>query len=409
MRPSARHLALLLALIAPGAAHGVVRRMFITSVTGNARLGDWPDAGAATGVDAGDAICVARAAAGGLANPAGFRAWLSSSTTDAYCHIHGLTGQIATNCGQPSLPAAAGPWRRSDGLPFGADIVHLLSPDQEVLLPPNQDEFGVEVHDASWTATFPDGSYFAPSCNNWTSAIAAQSPMVGNSESTAVGWASGGSAGSCADLVHLLCLESGVGDPLPRFANWGRLAFLTSAAGSGNLHSWAQAGGQNGLAAGDAICRNLATTASLPNPTSFKAWLSTNTVDARDRFAHDGPWMRLDRARIAADLADLTDGFLHTALNLTETGIYMANFNVWTGTDASGLAVVDRCSEWTSGSAGVDGGSGVANFAGLAWTFSLPTGCDLLASHLYCLQDLPLIFGDGFESAGTAVWSVVVP
>ncbi len=29
--------------------------------------------------------------------------------------------------------------------------------------------------------------------------------------------------------------------------------------------------------------------------------------------------------------------------------------------------------------------------------------------YLYCLQDLPLLFHDGFESAGTQAWTLTVP
>ena len=34
-------------------------------------------------------------------------AWLSDSSDDAWCRIHGLDGKRADNCGQPVLPANA--------------------------------------------------------------------------------------------------------------------------------------------------------------------------------------------------------------------------------------------------------------------------------------------------------------
>src|SRR6188768_570424 len=115
MRAYGKLLPLLFVLGSAGAAHAVVRRMFVTSVSGTGDLGSWPAAGIATGLAAGDAICQARASAASLPNPSGYRAWLSDSTDDAYCRIHMLTGKLSANCGQPTLPASAGPWRRTDG------------------------------------------------------------------------------------------------------------------------------------------------------------------------------------------------------------------------------------------------------------------------------------------------------
>ncbi|HEX7318727.1 MAG TPA: hypothetical protein VF399_00005, partial [bacterium] len=50
-------------------------------------------------------------------------------TDDAYCRVHNLTGKKSANCGQPALPASAGPWVRMDGFPFGGPIDNILSPN----------------------------------------------------------------------------------------------------------------------------------------------------------------------------------------------------------------------------------------------------------------------------------------
>ena len=68
-----------------------------------------------------------------------------------------------------------------------------------------------------------------------------------------------------------------------------------------------------------------------------------------------------------------------------------------------------RCEDWTSASTDHTGRGGAANAADTAWTTAFTSNCDFDSSHLYCLQDLPLLFGDGFESGSTAVWSVVAP
>ena len=113
---------------ASGGSAAGERVVFVTSVTGTGDLGSWPDAGMATGTAAGDAICQARATAAGLANPSNFVAWLSDSSDDAYCRLHNLSGKKVTNCGQSTLPVAAGPWLHPNGIPFGEPIDQLLSP-----------------------------------------------------------------------------------------------------------------------------------------------------------------------------------------------------------------------------------------------------------------------------------------
>jgi len=56
------------------------KRIFVTSVKGNGDLSSWPDAGGRTGIEAGDAICSARADAAGLSGT--FAAWLSDTDND---------------------------------------------------------------------------------------------------------------------------------------------------------------------------------------------------------------------------------------------------------------------------------------------------------------------------------------
>jgi len=52
------------------------RVAFVTSVTGTADLGSWPEAGSAVGAAAGNAICRTLAADAGLQNAGTFIAWL---------------------------------------------------------------------------------------------------------------------------------------------------------------------------------------------------------------------------------------------------------------------------------------------------------------------------------------------
>lgn len=399
------HLLLSALLASPLAA--VTRQMFLTSVSGTGNLSSWPDAGGFTGLDAADAICQARASAASLANAAAYRAWISDSIDDAYCRMHNLGGKRATNCGQPTLPAAAGPWWRTDGKPFGAGLPDLLAPLEQVLYPPSVTEFGVDLQiGAAWTATGLQGVAGPATCLDWTSAASPDPVYDGSANLTSGGWTASGSSNCSSSIRRIYCFETGPGDPLPVFPAWGRLAFATSAEGTGDLNSWPAAAGATGLAAGDAICRNLASAAGLRDSTAFKAWLSTDSANAIGRFQHDGPWMRLDGIVIAQSRQDLTDGDLESPLNRTETGLYLGGVGIWTGTLANGTVASASCTNWSSTSG--TGELGTGNSVLGAWTAGGGMSCGFAYAYLYCLQDLPLVFHDGFESAGTRAWTVVV-
>ena len=149
-------------------------QVFATSVTGSGDLSTWADANGATGIDAGDQICQARALAASLPEPANFVAWLSDSNDDAYCRINGLTGERDNNCGQAQLPVNAGPWLRTDGQPFAESIELALAPENISFLPPRFDEFGNELFESSnesfvRTGTDSSGRGTTNNCSDWSS------------------------------------------------------------------------------------------------------------------------------------------------------------------------------------------------------------------------------------------------
>ena len=266
-----------------------------------------------------------------------------------------------------TLPAAAGPWWRTDGKPFGAGLPDLVAPLEQVLNPPSVNEFGVDLQvGAAWTATGLQGGAGPATCVDWTSAASPDPVYDGSAYLTSGSWTFNGSASCSSTVRRLYCFETGLGDPLPAFPTWGRLAFATSAEGAGDLNSWPAAAGATGLAAGDAICRNLASAAGLRDSTAFKAWLSTDGTNAIGRFQHDGPWMRLDGIVIAQSRLDLTDGDLESPLNRTETGLYLGNVGIWTGTLANGTVASASCTNWSSTSG--TGEIGLANSVLIGWT-----------------------------------------
>lgn len=369
-----------------------VRRAFVTSSTHTGNLG---------GLAGADAICQQRASEALLPNAGGYVAYISDSTTDAYCHVHGLIGKRASNCGQATLPADVGPWVRTDGFPFAARIDEALAPTGHVYAPPCHDELGdpVGIWVQYWTSTVDTGEVhptFSAPCSDWTSEDG--SAGSGLSWSTTTSFSYGGSM-ACSTARPLLCLEAGFAVPLPPHRSGGAQVFLTAAPSTGAL---------GGLPGADAKCVAAATAAGLPAPWSFVAWLSDSGSDARDRLTYDGPWVRLDGVLVASGKSDLVDGTLHAPINLTETGAWLGYYGVWTGTQSGGTYLGTDCEGWTSSAAATQGRYGAANRANPNWTSNATLACDY-GGRLYCFSNFPaIVFVDDFESSGTLAWSATV-
>jgi hypothetical protein len=415
--------AVLLGLVAATPAGAVTRRAFVTSVSGTGDLGSWPDAGSATGLAAGNAICRARAALAGLPNANTYRAWLSTDSTDAFCHVRGQSGEKSSACTGTAL--GAGPWYLVNGISHYTGSLNELAgsisqgpPPGKIIRPVLWDEFGNDLPEdidlrRYWTGTDYTGRQFNNGnfhCSGWTSTSG--SAAIGDGLGTANTWTQGGFAPACSSQQRLLCLEPGDSEPASLHWSPGNLVFITSISGTGNLSSWPQAGGASGLAAGDAICKSAAAAGGLPDPASFVAWLSTATTDARDRVTANGPFKRIDAYTVAGSEADLTDGSLDTSIHVYENGTYMLGTpEIATGTVADGTASGIDCVGWTSADPSDDHTGGRANFAGLPeWTeFSNSVGCNG-SRHLYCISNRATLFWDGFEYTGTlSRWSGAAP
>ena len=323
-------------------------KVFVTSVSGTGNLSTWSDAGGQTGLAAGDAICGARAEAAGLTG--NFVAWLSDDSDDAYCRVHNLTGKKSNNCGLSALPVTAGPWLRMDGFPFSETIDILTSFNSFNITPVLYDENNQKKYTSYFTGTSYNGIQRTENCDNWTIASGALGGF-GRSTDTKSGW-SYVAFNTCAINQSLFCIQTDQGEALPDYKIQGKKAFVTSEVGNGNLGSWQDAvnAGQSsgGIAAGDAICKARASAAGLTNSNSFKAWLSDSSINAKDRFTSDGPWVRVDGVKVANNLADLIDGEIFTSITLTENGNYRSGTRSFTGTNASGLNTTMNCSNWSS-------------------------------------------------------------
>jgi len=144
------------------------------------------------------------------------------------------------------------------------------------------------------------------------------------------------------------------------------------------------AGDLGGIVGADQICNNLAQNAGLPG--TYIAWLSTSTVNARDRLNSNGPYRLVIGTIIADDLQDLLDGFLDAPINIDENGtLILGNQEVWTGTLADGSAALGRCSDWTANSNSVFGTAGNATSTAQSWTVFVNLNCSMF-NRLYCFQ-----------------------
>jgi hypothetical protein len=390
----------LLACSAAQAFDSNLRYAFVTSTSGSGDLQSWGvDAGSNTGLNAADAICQARAGFGGLPQPDQFIAWMSDDSDDAYCRIHGLHGQRATNCGfLPNLPSGAGPWWRVDGVPF-ADTATQAFDYLHVLRTLDIDEFNhVSSALRTYTASYGSGDLypFTGTCQNWQSTSG--NTLSGLLNATGGAW-SGGFFQDCVGPRALYCLQKGNAAPLPLGWHRGRAAFVSATAPTGNFGANAFANGAVGPAAADEICRHDANAYGLPRPTTYRAWISAPGVPASSRFQNNGPWYRTDGVLVASTLAQMQTAGLEQPINriLTAGEPYLGSIGIWTGTLTNSTPAPETCVAWTSALPTDSGSTGTADFRDTPWTdTNEPTNC--AQTHpVYCLADNDTVFAHNFE------------
>jgi|GEM_PF-2868827 len=192
---------------------------------------------------------------------------------------------------------------------------------------------------------------------------------------------------ACKDysmMKNQLYVYADCGDPVKR-------VFATSQLWKGNL------GGLNGA---DAKCQAAADNAGLGG--TWKAWLSTSTVDAKDRIT-DGMYVRAREVRvwggcwcssiIASNKAQLLDGGLDNSISRTEFGVAVSG-TVNTCTDSDGTAstgaFMNYCSDWTSGSSSSCIIYGRSSSTDHTWS-GFPNSCSPTyrcgtSRHVYCFE-----------------------
>lgn len=143
-----------------------------------------------------------------------------------------------------------------------------------------------------------------------------------------------------------------------------------------------------GVGGGDTICATLAANAGLSG--TYKAWLSTSTVNAISRLAGASGWVRTDGKPVVNSLADLAQGRLLYPPRLDELGNDLgADPIVMTGTATDGTVMntfgsYTTCSDYTStGSLSDMLSTGYASASSNMFTAASSMGCSSKA-RLYC-------------------------
>ena len=152
---------------------------------------------------------------------------------------------------------------------------------------------------------------------------------------------------------------------------------MTSTSSNGDL------GGQAGA---DADCASLAAAADLP-PGTYKAWLSTSTINAVAKLGSARGFIRPDGQPFADQVSDIAGGSILNPLNLDESGGDVGRQNVWTGTnDAGTVNGSTTCGDWTIGSGSSFGEMGLSTGGAGAWSDDATETACLASAHFYCFD-----------------------
>ncbi|MCX6707216.1 MAG: MopE-related protein [Candidatus Woesearchaeota archaeon] len=162
-----------------------------------------------------------------------------------------------------------------------------------------------------------------------------------------------------------------------------KYVFITSGTWKGGLAGTAN----GGITDGDADCQAEADAVPKLSGKRFVAWLSTTSVDAKDR-VNDTEYRLVDNVTVVAfNKIDLTDGSINHQINKYANGdIVSGQKEVWTGTTKSGTTAAKTCGGWNKGSSSTEGATGISSAIDNKWTNYVSTRkCDN-NYRLYCFE-----------------------
>jgi hypothetical protein len=200
-------------------------------------------------------------------------------------------------------------------------------------------------------------------------ASATSSPAANLSNFT--GWSGGGCSGAGTCVVTITAATT----VTATFTLQPNIAFVTSTSHTGNL---------GGIAGADAVCQARASAAGLPG--TYRAWLSTSTANAIDRFTGASGWIRVDGKPFVNTATDLANQRLFTPLRITETGADVGSSTAHTATNSNGTrhASSSTCNNYTTALPSDSLIGGVTDVQGSLWTVFSFANC-ATQSRLYCL------------------------
>jgi hypothetical protein len=170
--------------------------------------------------------------------------------------------------------------------------------------------------------------------------------------------------------------DGGTGDGAPDVpGDRANVAFMTSTTTNGAF---------GGIAQADLACRNAAA-GKLPG--TFIALLSTTTTLARDRLAGSSGWIRTDGSPFTTTPTEwFTNHVQFAPLDLDESGKSIATTeHAWTATQTDGGNGLFDCSDWTNGTAGMNGVTGDPRSAYGSFTEGALLACNT-QQHFYCFE-----------------------
>jgi hypothetical protein len=162
-----------------------------------------------------------------------------------------------------------------------------------------------------------------------------------------------------------------------------------------------------GLAGADTKCSTRATSAGLTG--TWRAWLSTSTVNASSRLTGARGFVRADGQPFADQVSDIVAGRILNPLTIDETGNDRGRQDVWTGTDNNGTleTPIETCGDW--GSTGASGWEGMSSGGPGIWSNEgASSSCNSFAfiycfdvSHANALTITPVSGRTAFVSSGS--------
>jgi hypothetical protein len=282
--------------------------------------------GAAT---AADAICTTQANEAGL--PGNYVAWISTSTSNAIDRLAGARG-----------------WVRADGVPFVDQLSDLTA--SHLMSPLVIDRYGVMIDIVAGAAQIATGTSTAGTPSNGTCTdLSAPGAMIssGTATTTSTRWTGFINTLPCNTGQRIYCFGTSSATALTVQTVPSRRAFMST--------GWVPGGG---ITDADMHCQMDATTASLANPSSFRALLATSTASAASRFVDGLPWARVDGVLVANTASDLFNYDWTVTLSVDASGTYLTNpsNSAWVGANSPLVTnSTNTCNNWMASNNGTYG------------------------------------------------------